>query len=63
MMISVFDREDNIVGKGENASYHHFLFVPQSFQKASLFGSLTHYQMTNFRLFQIERVCRRQFLI
>ena len=40
MMISVFDREDNIVGKGENASYHHFLFVPQSFQKASLFGSL-----------------------
>ena len=24
---------------------------------------LTHYQMTNFRLFQIERVCRRQFQI
>ena len=22
---------------------------------------LTHYQMTNFRLFQTERVCRRQF--
>ena len=26
-------------------------------------GGLTHYQTTNFRLFQIERVCRRQFQI
>ena len=25
--------------------------------------SLTHYQTTNFRLFQTERVCRRQFQI
>ena len=25
--------------------------------------TLTHYQMTNFRLFQTERVCRRQFQI
>ena len=25
--------------------------------------SLTHYQMTNFRLFQTERICRRQFQI
>ena len=24
---------------------------------------LTHYKMINFRLFQIERVCRRQFQI
>ena len=24
---------------------------------------LTHYQMTNFRLFQIQRVCRQQFQI
>ena len=24
---------------------------------------LTHYQTTNFRLFQIERLCRRQFKI
>ena len=24
---------------------------------------LTHYQMTNFRLFQTERVCRQQFQI
>ena len=26
-------------------------------------GALTHYQTTNFRLFQTERVCRRQFII
>ena len=24
---------------------------------------LTHYQMTNFKLFQTERVCRRQFQV
>ena len=27
------------------------------------YTGLTHYQTTNFRLFQIERVCRRQFQI
>ena len=27
----------------------------------SLVKELTHYQTTNFRLFQTERVCRRQF--
>ena len=26
-------------------------------------SDLTHYQTTNFRLFQTERVCRRQFQI
>ena len=36
IMISVFDRVENIVGKGENASYQHFLLFPQCFQKASL---------------------------
>ena len=39
MMISVFDRLENIVGKGENAGYQHFLF-PQCFQKASFLGLL-----------------------
>ena len=34
MMISVFDRVENIVGKGENAGYKHFLHFPQCFQKA-----------------------------
>ena len=33
MMISVFNRVENIVGKGENAGYQHFLLFPQCFQK------------------------------
>ena len=32
--------EENIVRKGENAGYQHFLLFPQCFQKASLSGSL-----------------------
>ena len=43
IMISVLDRVDkveNIVGKGENAGYQHFLLFPQCFQKTSLSGSL-----------------------
>ena len=31
---------ENIVGKGENAGYQHFLFFPQCFQRASYSGSL-----------------------
>ena len=34
MMISVFHRVENIVGKGENAGYQHFLLFPQCIQKA-----------------------------
>ena len=33
------DRVENIVGKGENAGYQHFLLFPQFFQKASSPGS------------------------
>ena len=33
------------------------------FIKDHQFSNLTHYQTTNFRLFQTERVCRRQFQI
>ena len=40
MMISVFDRVENIVGKGENAVFQHFLLFQQCFQKASFMGSL-----------------------
>ena len=36
----VFGRVENIVGKGENAVYQHFLFFPQCFQKASYEGLL-----------------------
>ena len=35
MIISVFDRVENIVGKGENAGHQHFLLFPQCFEKAS----------------------------
>ena len=38
-IISVFDRVENIVGKGENAGYQYFLFFPQCFQKASFQNS------------------------
>ena len=30
-----FGREENIVGKGENAGYQQFLLFPQCFQKFS----------------------------
>ena len=33
IMISVSDRVRNIVGKGENAGYQHFLLFPQCFLK------------------------------
>ena len=31
---------ENIVGKGENASYQHFLLFPQCFQKAFFFRDI-----------------------
>ena len=40
MIISVLDRVENIVGKGENAGYQHFLLFPQCFQKDSFLWSL-----------------------
>ena len=38
--ISVFDTVENIVEKGENTRYQHFLFFPQCFQKSSYTGLL-----------------------
>ena len=35
ILITAFDRIENIVGKIENAGYQHFLLFPQFFQKAS----------------------------
>ena len=32
----VLGRVENIVGKGENAGYQHFLLFPQCFQKLSI---------------------------
>ena len=39
MIISVFDRKENIVGKGENAGYQHFRLFQNVF-KCSVLGSL-----------------------
>ena len=39
-MICVTEWEENIVGKGENAGYQHFLLFPPCFLKASFPGSL-----------------------
>ena len=36
----VLGRVENIVGKGENAGYQHFLLFPQCFQQASFSRSL-----------------------
>ena len=36
----VLGRVENIVEKGENAGYQHFLLFPLCFQKASYTGSL-----------------------
>ena len=36
----VMGRVQNIVGKGENAGYQHFLLFPQCFLKASCTGLL-----------------------
>ena len=70
MNTSVFDRVKNIMGKGENAGYQHFLLnvfkmiLPKGRSKSGLWGKgLTLSQTTNFSLFQIKRVCRRQFWI
>ena len=36
----VLGKVENIVGKGENAGYQHFLLFPQRFQKVSYTGLL-----------------------
>ena len=40
MTISLFDRIENTVGKGENAGNQHFLLFLQCFPKPSSLGSL-----------------------
>ena len=39
MIISVFNRVENILGKGEIARYEQFLLFPQCFQKACFPGA------------------------
>ena len=40
MTIFPCNRVENIVGKGENAGYQHFLLIPQCLQDASSTGLL-----------------------
>ena len=57
---------ENILRKVENAGNQHFLLFSKCFlpiiKRFSDFY-LTLCQMTNFRLFQTEKVCRRQFQV
>ena len=40
LTISLYDRVENTVGKGENAGNQHFLLFPQCFPKLPSLGSL-----------------------
>ena len=56
--VELLSNESNItVSEGKS------LNVKWKITGESLTQPFTHYQMTNFRLFQIERLCRRQFQI
>ena len=74
-MISYLDWVENIVGKGENAGYQHFLLLPQCFQKPILQGSLklgivsskqlTIYNMQSLfslslKIYRIENILRKR---
>ena len=62
MTISSFDKVENTGGKGENAGNQSCHL--KGHQKSGLCGKeLTLSQTTNLRVFQTERVCRRQFQI
>ena len=61
MTISLLDRVDYTVGKGENAAYQHFLLFPQCFPKLSFLGSLKVrivWQRVNK---QLDSPCQRGF--
>ena len=58
----VFQRVENLIGKGENAVYQHLFRVIQRWD-CVVNCELTLSQTMNFRLCQTERVCRREFQI
>ena len=41
-MECLYDRVENIVGKGENAGYQHFLLFQQCFEMATSSGPAKH---------------------
>ena len=50
VIISVFDRVENIVGNGENASEQHFLLFPQYFL----------FSQRQLPSFELHLICRLQ---
>ena len=71
MIISVCDRVENIVGKGENAGYQHFLLFRnvlkrllfQTRQKVSLCGSeLNKLQFSNHIYFVVYSLTNNKIL-
>ena len=62
--ISVFNRIENIVGKGENAGYQHFLRYPQCFQKACFSGAskgVTVWEWVKFGIcVRVENIVRKE---
>ena len=48
MMISLYDRVENTVGKGENDDYQHFLLFPQCSLKPSSLGPLDSSKLKDF---------------
>ena len=62
-------RIENIVGKGKNASYQHFLLFSQCFQKATFSGllkvemcgkKLTFYQTTKFQTLKLKAFANKK---
>ena len=49
MIVSVFNRVENIVENEENAGYQHFLLFPQSFQNPSSSWSLEKQDCVDFQ--------------
>ena len=56
MIIFVFDRVENIVGKGENAGYKHVLLFLRCFQKVKE-KTYSKYKK-NITMFVIDLCCR-----
>ena len=48
MLISLFDWVENIVGKGENADYQHFLLFPTMFSKGLFLGVFNPFPNNKF---------------
>ena len=59
LMIYVFDRVENIAGKGENAGFLQLSFSGSS--KVVIVWKRVNPKQTNFRRFKTERFCRQQF--